>query len=415
MRFLRTSSTTRLLATIAGVIAVIAAGAAIAVAATSSDPIPKSEPLAQAIHAGLSATRPSSISADINFTNNLISSSDFTGGAHDPLLQGASGRLWISGQQARVELQTTNGDAELLVNGHSFWLSDPATHTVYQGTIPSSSTSGSSTNSSSSSSSTTTTSSSDTVPSISQIQTKIDNLMSHLDLSGATTSDPTDVNGLGAYSVSISPKHSAGMIGSLQLAWDAIRGVPLQFSVFARGNSTPVLQLTLSKVSYDSVSSSDFAIQAPSDYTKVAVATSPSPSQTSGSGSSTPVHGLAAVQAKVPFTVSAPVSVVGLTQKDVTLLDWGSHPAALVTYGQGIGAIAVIEQSASSAHSLGGSGAHGPSGLALPTVSINGSTGQELDTALGTMIRVTHGGVAYTVIGSVTPPAAEQAARALVP
>ncbi|MHB1572049.1 MAG: hypothetical protein ACYC0H_22980, partial [Solirubrobacteraceae bacterium] len=122
MRFLRTASTTRLLATIAGAIAAVAAGTAIAVAATSSNPVPKPEPLAQAVHSALSATPPSGISADINFTNNLISSSDFTGGPHDPLLQGATGRLWISGKQTRVELQTSNGDAELLVNGQSFWL-----------------------------------------------------------------------------------------------------------------------------------------------------------------------------------------------------------------------------------------------------------------------------------------------------
>ncbi|MHB1837753.1 MAG: hypothetical protein ACYCXW_22650 [Solirubrobacteraceae bacterium] len=409
MRFLRTASTTRLLATIAGVIAAVAAGTAIAVAATSSNPVPKPEPLAQAVHSALSATHPSGISADINFTNNLISSSDFTGGPHDPLLQGATGRLWISGKQTRVELQTSNGDAELLVNGRSFWLSDPATHTVYQGTIPQDRTS----STSGSSSSSTTTSSTDTVPSISQIQTKIDNLMTHADLSGAATSNPTDINGLGAYSVSVSPKHSGGLLGSLQLAWDALRGVPLQFSVYAHGGSTPVLQLTLSNVNYGAIPSADFAIQPPSDYTKVAVATSQS--QTSGSGSSKPVQGLSAVQAKVPFTVAAPSSVAGLTLNQVTLLNWGSHPAALVTYGQGLGAIAVIEQSASGAHPLGGSGAQNQSGLALPSVAVNGSTGQELDTALGTLIRVTHRGVAYTVIGSVTPPAAEQAARAIVP
>jgi len=55
----------------------------------------------------------------------------------------------------------------------------------------------------------------------------------------------------------------------------------------------------------------------------------------------------------------------------------------------------------------------GEAGLSLPTVSINGATGQELDTALGTMVRFTRAGVTYTVIGSVPPPAAEAAARGL--
>jgi hypothetical protein len=48
-------------------------------------------------------------------------------------------------------------------------------------------------------------------------------------------------------------------------------------------------------------------------------------------------------------------------------------------------------------------------------VSINGSTGQELSTALGTVVRFTRGGVAYTVLGSVPAAAAEQAARGLAP
>ncbi len=42
-------------------------------------------------------------------------------------------------------------------------------------------------------------------------------------------------------------------------------------------------------------------------------------------------------------------------------------------------------------------------GLNLPTVSIHGVTGQELQTALGRLISFTRGGVAYTVIGSVRP------------
>ncbi len=86
-----------------------------------------------------------------------------------------------------------------------------------------------------------------------------------------------------------------------------------------------------------------------------------------------------------------------------------------MTYGQNLGGIAVIEQSASSAGKLsaGGSSGGDHAGLSLPTVSIDGSTGQELDTALGTVLRFTRGDVTYTVLGSVPPAAAEAAARAL--
>jgi hypothetical protein len=74
----------------------------------------------------------------------------------------------------------------------------------------------------------------------------------------------------------------------------------------------------------------------------------------------------------------------------------------------------VLEQSPGSSSLLPGSSSGGDHhGLTLPTVSINGVTGQELDTALGTLVRFTRAGVAYTVIGSVPAAAADAAARGL--
>ena len=61
----------------------------------------------------------------------------------------------------------------------------------------------------------------------------------------------------------------------------------------------------------------------------------------------------------------------------------------------------------------GETGSSDEGGLSLPKVSINGARGEELDTALGTVLRFSRGGVDYVVIGSVPPAAAEAAARAL--
>ena len=68
-----------------------------------------------------------------------------------------------------------------------------------------------------------------------------------------------------------------------------------------------------------------------------------------------------------------------------------------------------------SAAGFGGATAQGAEGqgLSIPTVSIDGTTGQELDTALGTVIRFTRDHVAYTVLGSVRPAVARAAARGL--
>jgi hypothetical protein len=125
------------------------------------------------------------------------------------------------------------------------------------------------------------------------------------------------------------------------------------------------------------------------------------------------------VQAKVPFKLSAPAKLAGLPRQDVKLLDWGGHPAVLVTYGQNLGGIAVIERrpDAKNAQSAQAqqpkkSGGEGQ-GLRLPSLSINGATGTELATALGTVVQFDRGGVSYVVIGSVPPQAAEAAARGL--
>ena len=88
-----------------------------------------------------------------------------------------------------------------------------------------------------------------------------------------------------------------------------------------------------------------------------------------------------------------------------------------MTYGQGLGAVAVVEQ-VSSGRSTGGfgglsSGGSDGQGLSVPTVSIDGATGQELDTALGSVVRFTRDHVGYTVLGSVHPAVARAVARGL--
>ena len=128
------------------------------------------------------------------------------------------------------------------------------------------------------------------------------------------------------------------------------------------------------------------------------------------------VTGVAAVSKAVPFKLSAPAKLVGLPRQEVRLVDWKGKKAAVVTYGQNLGGMVVIEQPADPAaqpqpQPTDRHGDHG--GLRLPKVSINGATGEELDTALATMIRFDRGGVSYTVLGSVPPAAAQAAARGL--
>ena len=407
MAFLRTVSTRRLLALITACVAIAIGGTAIAVAASSGGPVPKAEPLARAVHGALAGPAVTGISAHISFTNHLISSTNL-GQLSSPLITGASsGRLWLSSdhQMLRLELQGNNGDAELVVNGTSFWVYDPSSSTVYKGQLPADTTAHAKSGADKSRSG--------GIPSISQIQTEIANLTEHLNLSGAV---PGDVAGQPTYTVTVSPQHDAGLLGSVQLAFDAVHGVPLRFAVYAQGNTSPVLELTATDITYGTLKATDFGVPQPAGAKVVNISLPTGSSKTKlahGKRHAAEATGVAAVAGKVHFALMAPSKLVGLPRQSVRLLDWGGTPAALVTYGQNLGGIAVIEQKASANATAPAASSGHDQMLALPTVSIDGVTGQELDTALGTMIRFTRAGVAYTVIGSVPPVAAEAAARGL--
>jgi outer membrane lipoprotein-sorting protein len=399
MRFLRTAPTGRLLAVIATVVVVIAAGTAIAVAATGGGPVPAPRPLAQALHQALAAPAVKGISADISFSDNLIDSSDFTGRSADPLLQGATGRLWIADDgRMRLELQSDDGDAQVVVDHSSFWVSDPTQNVVYEGTLPARHDGGS-------------TRPDHGLPTVGRIQSLLTRLMQRVDLSGA---QPTDVAGRAAYRVSISPKHDGGLLGSAQIAWDAVNGVPLELGIYARGNPTPVIDLKATHISYGAVPASDLDVSPPAG-AKVLKLASPRTPAPSGAGTTHAgkVQGTAAVAARVPFSLDAPGSLVGLPLRATRLISAGGAPAALMVYGQHLGGMVVIESKSSATdHSGAGSGS-ATGGLSLPTVTIGTTTGTELSTPLGTVIHFTRGGVEYTVLGSVPATAAEMAARAL--
>ncbi|MEO6857760.1 MAG: hypothetical protein ABI323_04145 [Solirubrobacteraceae bacterium] len=403
MKFLRTASTNRLLAVLAVLVVIVAGGSAIAVAASGSGPVPKPRSLASALHAALSARAVKGISANVTFTNNLIDASNIQGS--DPLLQGGTGRLWLGEDRLRLELQSTNGDAQIVLDGRSFWVSDPAQRVVYSGTLPAG-LAGQSQKATKQ----------EGVPTIATIQSDLNKLVKHLNLSGAI---PGDVAGQATYTVRLTPQHDGGLLGAAEVAWDAVRGVPLRVAVYAKGNTTPVLELAATGISYGSIPASTFNVYPPAGSKVVKISTAAIGSAHNKAGRHAhraEVSGVSAVAAKLPFKLAAPSTLIALPRQSVKLLDWGGKPAALVTYGKGLGAVAVIEQtaaaySAPSSSSQSSSGDH--TGFSLPTVSINGATGTELDTALGTMVRFSRGGISYTVIGSVPPVAAEKAARKL--
>jgi hypothetical protein len=386
MASLRTISSRRLIAGLGGVVVLGIAGVGVGMAVTGATP-PAPQPLADALHQAASGAKPTGITADVTFTNNLLGSSGITG--TDPLLSGASGRLWIDSAGAmRLELQNSGGglDSQILVTDTEITVFDGSQNTVYKVALPASSTTGTHT--------------AGTVPTVNEIQSKLDSLATHLDISGAI---PGAAGNVPSYTVKIAPKHDGGLLGDVQLAWDAANGVPLGISVYSTTDPTsPVLALKVNDIAYGPVDASALHVTTPAD-AKVVNVPLPAKGSSTTRTKTAPVTGLSAVQAQVGFTISAPATVDNLPQREVRLVDWKGEKAALVTYGQGLGGIAVLERPA------GASSATSPLGQ-LPTVTVAGVSGHELATPLGTVVAFTKHGVSYTVVGSVLPLAAETAA-----
>src|SRR3954465_8446710 len=116
MSYLRQLSTRRLLAVCAALVGILGgSAAAIALAAGGSGPTPPPKPLAVAVHDALAAPAVSGVTARISFTNRLIDSASIEGS--DPILTGATGRLWATKDRVRLELQSEQGDAQAVSDG----------------------------------------------------------------------------------------------------------------------------------------------------------------------------------------------------------------------------------------------------------------------------------------------------------
>ena len=396
MRRLRTAST-RQLTIVVAVVAALAASAAIAQGAlTGAGPTPSPKALASAILDAFNAPEPEGLEAKIHFTNNLLPSGSLPGGAASPLASGADGRLWIQNSgKFRLELQSDAGDAQIVSDGKIVTAYDASSNTVYRATLPAEA--------------------KHPRPdhaheklTLAKVQRTLDELAKTWTISGA---DPTSTAGQPTYTVKISPKDDGGLLGAAELAWDAVRGAPLRAAVYAQGQSEPVLQLEATEVSYDAVPDSAVTITPPAG----AKVNDFSPKHAGAAGKQhgsrhADVQGVDAVQRELGFQLSAPAELAGLPRKDVRLVQLGDEQGALVIYGQGFGAIGVLEQKATPAKAAD---TRGERALRLPEVNIGGATGSELATALGTVVTFERGGIEYVVAGSVPPVAAENVARGL--
>jgi hypothetical protein len=388
VRIFRTLSTARLIA-FAAVVVVVVAGGAFAVAATGgSGATPAPKPLPQAIHDALAGQQPGGITASIGFTNKLFPSGALVGQAGSALMSSATGRLWVNANGGRLELQSDAGDAQIVWSKTKVTVYDATSNTAYTADLPKDS-GGAATGTGTA------------VPSVDEITKSLAELGKQWTVSGA---DPSNTGGQESYTVKVSPSHDGGLLGSAQLAFDALRGVPLKFAIYAQGSSSPVLALEATDVSHGDVPNSDVQVSPPAGAKIVDLSSQMQGTAAKHDGSTPPVAGLDAVTKAAPFAVVAPDTLVGLPRHDVRLV---GGKTVFAIYGQGLGEVVVVERASDA-------GAKQSSPLdALPQVTIDGATGHELATQLGTILTWNRSGVSYVLAGSLPSAAAEAAARSL--
>jgi outer membrane lipoprotein-sorting protein len=380
---LRRLPLTRLVLLCALVLAIGVSATALAFA-LASGPTPPPEALPLAIHdalAGATSKPIEGLSARITFTDRLLEGANLASGessgsgsgsgsgslSSSPLVTGASGRLWVSKDgRLRLELQSQQGDTEILYDGHTLSVYDAANNTLYRYTPPAGE-DGERGNSGSSGSSGP---GAHEVPTVAKIEEAIAHVDRHADVSGAT---PTDIAGQPAYTVRVSPKEAGSLFAGVELSFDSVQGVPLRTAVYSTSSSAPAIELAATEVSYGPVESSVFELTPPSN-AKVEEITLPH------SG-----HGDGAYQG-----------------------EQGAEKPQLTTHGHGPSSIAVVEAKAKP-----GETATNGTLAGLPKVSIDGTTASELRTELGTILSFERGGVRYLLAGSVPPAAVETLARGL--
>jgi outer membrane lipoprotein-sorting protein len=405
MRRLRTAPARRLTVILA-LASALALTAGIAQGAlTGAGPTPSPKALANAILDAFNAPEPDGLTAQIHFTNDLLPSGSLPDGMASPLASGADGRLWMQKSgDFRVELQSDAGDAQIVAVGDNVTIYDASSNTLYRLTLPGDA-----------KDVTKPAREHDEKLTLARVQKALRRLANTWTISGA---EPTSTAGQPTYTVRISPKDDGGLLGAAALAWDAVRGAPLRAAVYAQGKSDPVLELEATDVSYDAVADSDVRVAPPAGANVVDL----SPDDAGRAGDEHARHGkrdagragvegLAAVRDRLGIDLHAPATLAGLPRKEVRLVTLDGEQGALTIYGEGLGAIAVLQRKAKPARA--DEDKRGERALRLPEINIDGATGSELATALGTVVTFERDGIAYVVAGSVPPVAAENAARGL--
>lgn len=377
------------------------------------------------------------ISGDVAWTNSLLGSTSLLslGGNQTPaglssLLTGGSGRIWAQGGKVRLESQGQNGDFVVVAGATTVWTWDSMTATATQYALPARSGA--------------------MAPASPLPQTSIDPAVAierliqklapqaTLGIGGQAT-----VAGRKAYTLTLTPTSPVTTLGSVAVAIDGHRWVPLRVQVFAKGGGGAVLSAGFKTVSFAPLSAGLFTFTPPGGATivhKNVGAGLGSKAERAGAaadkggaigtgaadGKSGARHSpltLAQAESQAPFLLTPAVTPTGIEFRGAfvtpakalaaqapgggltagqrrALAILAKHPAAVLDYGSGFGTVLLIEAKISAAQDAQLQQQLGRVAT-IGKTTVNGLPATKLQTSLGSAVTFRQGDVRVVVAGLV--------------
>jgi outer membrane lipoprotein-sorting protein len=368
------------------------------------------------------------ISGDVAWTNGLFGgassllslSGNQTPAGLSSLLTGGSGRVWAQGGKVRLESQGQNGDFVAVAAGATIWTWDSMTTTATRYALPAA-----------------TGGASRAAPSpetgldpATAVERLIQKLAPHATL---TLGAPATVAGRQTYTLTLTPTSPVTSFGSLAVAIDGQRWVPLRVQVFAKGDGSPVLSAGFKTVSFGPISNSLFTFTPPSGATVVHRNVSADQSLAGTAGKAAGARAgsdarhkpltLAQARSQAPYLLTPSSTPAGIafrgafvtpTKAAAGLTPGGSltagqsralaalaeHPTAVLDYGSGFGTVLVIESRTTAAQDAQIQQQLGQL-TTIGKTAVNGGPATKLQTPLGSALTFRQGDVRVVVVGLV--------------
>ncbi len=279
------------------------------------------------------------VSGDFAWTNDLLGAGGLslpTGDAGlSSLLQSGNGRLWYQDGKVRLEVQGSNGDSALVMDGKSLWVYSSKTNsaTEYTGLDFGAKTGAEA----------------DGAP-LTLAPGMLQGLIDRLAPTATLAVTQEKVAGQDAYLLTLTPTADNTVFGRATVAFDGQRYVPLRVEVFAKGGDKAVLSAGFTRVSYAPVDASTFQFTPPAG-AKVEHKTLPSksePATTTPETDRSKLMGAAGssltleqAKAKAGFPLLLPADTSLPFAGAHVIPARGSMPAvAVLAYGKGFGSVA---------------------------------------------------------------------------